>query len=162
MPKAGATRYGEADYPGPGGQTVSIGPVEYQRPDQIGAHGAMLEMSPNEEWHDSGGRRFALKIDTTNATSWGAMRRYLRRTDADLILAQEHQRRSRRSPPGPSAGGGTPFSPLRSAATDRGGARGWPSLRARSLALPCRGRAGISSSHTGLSRQRYLRQDTDR
>ncbi len=89
-PSAGATRYGEADHPGPGRQTITVGPVEYPPPDQVGAYGAMLELGAGGEANDDGGRRYALKVDTTNATSWGAMRRYLRRTDADLVLAQEH------------------------------------------------------------------------
>ncbi len=55
---------------------------------------------------------YQLTVDTCNGTTWPGIRRYLRRTRADLILAQEHH-----LPPGAVAG-----------ASQQAFRRGWQSL----------------------------------
>ncbi len=39
---------------------------------------------------DEGGHRYQLCIDTCNGTSWGTIKRYMKRTRADVLLCQEH------------------------------------------------------------------------
>ncbi len=82
-------RVGEATNPGPVQSRVSIGPVAYPSPSQPGFHGAMV-MEPCDEPPSNAKGMFGLKVETCNATAWGPLRRYLRRSPADVILAQEH------------------------------------------------------------------------
>ncbi len=102
--EAGSTRYGEARHPGPvqasgsgggdadgNGSSVAIGPVQYRNPFQRGFHGALVTGgaaadSRTQETEVLDG----LSIVTCNSTSWGPLRRFLRRTRADIVMAQEH------------------------------------------------------------------------
>ncbi len=90
-PKPGATRYGEARHPGPAQSRHAIGVVEYKAPHKEGFHGALVKRLEGElpEPAESS-MKAGLVVETCNATSWGPLRRYLRRTKADVVLAQEH------------------------------------------------------------------------
>ncbi len=95
------TRVGEATNPGPAAAVpsdaaavepgyVSIGPVSYPAPGKVGFHGDIVNQQEPGDGGTSGADQFGLRVDTTNATSWGALKRYLKRTRADIVLAQEH------------------------------------------------------------------------
>ncbi len=91
MPKPGATRYGEARHPGPAQSRLAIGAVEYKAPHREDFRGALMkrvdgELGESAEVHKMKG----LLIETCNSTSWGPLKRHLRRTNADVVLAQEH------------------------------------------------------------------------
>ncbi len=91
--RPGATRFGEAENPGPGGEgqrgVRRDGAVAYRDPEQTGFRHTILPDA-------NGGRaasdrdHFALVVDTVNATAWGPTARYLQQTSADLVLCQEH------------------------------------------------------------------------
>ncbi len=91
----GATRYGEADHPGPGnaakeGGWVREGAAKFRDPKQRGFRYA-LQSSPEGDTVDHiADGHLALVIDTVNGTTWSSIRRYLHRTAADLVLIQEH------------------------------------------------------------------------
>ncbi len=90
-PTPGATRYGEAENPGPVQSRISLGPVTYKAPHKPGFHGALMRDTEGEEAAmRPDGEMAGLRVETCNATSWGSLRRYLRRTKAEVILAQEH------------------------------------------------------------------------
>ncbi len=84
------TRIGEATNPGPGSEYITVGPVSYPAPNKPGFHAELMHQ--RDEGDNGGGRTagFGMKIDSTNTTSWGALKRFLKRTTADLVLAQEH------------------------------------------------------------------------
>ncbi len=102
--EAGSTRFGEARHPGPaqagaceGGDaeghdsSVTIGPVQYRNPFQQGFHGALITGCAAAHADAQGGSASAgLSIVTCNSTAWGPLRRFLRRTRADIVMAQEH------------------------------------------------------------------------
>ncbi len=83
-------RIGEATNPGPAQSRMSVGAAQFQAPHRPGFHGALLADRFRNEDADAASEVAGLAIVTCNATSWGAMRRFLRRTKADVILAQEH------------------------------------------------------------------------
>jgi hypothetical protein len=90
-PEPGATRYGEARHPGPAQSRHVVGAVEYKAPHREGFHGALVKRLEGELPEPAEGPKMAgLVVETCNATSWGPMRRYLRRTRADVVLTQEH------------------------------------------------------------------------
>ncbi len=99
--KSPPMRIGEATNPGPAisrmagagdGAKRSIGPLSYADPTRPGFHGALLQggIGHDNEAGGSEGERYGLSIETCNATAWGPLRRYLRRTSAHVVLAQEH------------------------------------------------------------------------
>ncbi len=100
MGHAGAERYGEASHPGPplhrdgndgGGDWETHGCARFRRPHRPGFHNALMDIDDGGD-DPSGGIReeFTLAVDTCNATSWKGAKRFLRRTEADLVLLQEH------------------------------------------------------------------------
>ncbi len=86
-------RIGEATNPGPsreqGGKWSSIGAASYKCPEQEGFRHAILP-APTEDDQGNDKELFSLVVETTNATAWGTMARYLQRTRAQLVLCQEH------------------------------------------------------------------------
>ncbi len=97
---AGAVRYGEAAHPGPprphdndcsddGWETH--GCVRFRRPHRSGFHHALMDLNIDGGGPDDDARdEFTLIVDSCNATSWTGAKRFLRRTEADLVLLQEH------------------------------------------------------------------------
>ncbi len=94
--RPGATRFGEADHPGPGASAKrdQWGILSAQRPNHGGFRHACAP-GFQDELIDDGDcppkDMFALKIATANVTSWGSAINFLHRTDADLLLIQEHK-----------------------------------------------------------------------
>ncbi len=102
--RPGATRYGEAENPGPASWCTPQVPsarleVDYRPIDQPGFHGARSCGHGEDAGAGEGAARraaaaradgYQLAVDTCNGTTWPGIRRYLRRTRADLVLAQEH------------------------------------------------------------------------
>ncbi len=92
-------RIGEATNPGPpeGPQLAETGlQLQYASPEQEGFWGAVL---PGHDEHGERGRRreddekgqhYQLCVDTCNGTSWGSLKRYIKRTRSDVLLCQEH------------------------------------------------------------------------
>ncbi len=89
----GAIRYEEAENPGPQPRQdrgyAGCGAVAYRDPNQSGFRHALLPSTDGPEdgpdmAHDE------LVIESVNGTSWGPIARYLMKTVADLLLAQEH------------------------------------------------------------------------
>ncbi len=91
--RPGATRFGEAENPGPGGEeqqgVCRDGAVAFRDPGQMGFRHTIL---PNLDGGRANSDRdhFTLVVDTVNATAWGPASRYLLQTGADLVLCQEH------------------------------------------------------------------------
>ncbi len=94
--RPGATRYGEAEHPGPGASARrdNWGILSAQRPNHGGFRHACAP-GFKDECDDCGDSppmdMYALKIATANVTSWGSAITFLHRTDADLVLVQEHK-----------------------------------------------------------------------
>ncbi len=104
FPYYDTVRYGEAENPGPGGtgNGSGAGPtystLGYRLPDGDGFKGArrveegqdglrgFVEGAPDREL-------FALTVDTANSTGWAPLQRYLLKTDAHVVLGQEHHLR---------------------------------------------------------------------
>ncbi len=98
-PLADHMRIGEAQNPGPPCLAPQVDEarldVAFRRPDQLGFHGARsagLEgvVTSGDKQEVGGPETYQLVVDTCNGTTWPGIRRYLRRTRADLVLAQEH------------------------------------------------------------------------
>ncbi len=94
----GATRYGEADHPGPAvDEDVSFGHdgcwevhgcARFRRPHRAGFHRALMDLGAGSD--DEEMSEYTFVADTCNSTAWSGARRFLRRTDAHLVLLQEH------------------------------------------------------------------------
>ncbi len=82
-------RLGEADTPGPGtSQWSGNEGAQYRNPEAVGFWGAR---APGHKSNEAEGvERFALRVITANTTAWGPLKSLLLRTDADVVLAQEH------------------------------------------------------------------------
>ncbi len=82
-------RVGEATNPGPShARWCGAEGARYRDPSATGFWGAR---APGHSCDGEVGEdTFALRIVTTNSTSWGPLKAFLCRTDADVVLAQEH------------------------------------------------------------------------
>ncbi len=98
----GHRRIGEATNPGPGvrhepQREESRLNVAFRPPGQPGFHGVKSAGHAGQgqgrdraDGADHKGETYQLVVDTCNGTTWPGIRRYLRRTRADLVMAQEH------------------------------------------------------------------------
>ncbi len=96
-PTAGATRYGEAEHPGPARDAIRAnwGAFGAQTPHCGGFRDAVAPgfTAPEPDPADGDGERelYALRIATANVTAWGSAIAYLHDTLADVVLVQEHK-----------------------------------------------------------------------
>jgi hypothetical protein len=96
--RAGAVRYGEADHPGParadnachGNGWATIGCASYKEPGKPGFHHAFVDDGADYDECGDDVAPFSFKVDSCNCTSWTGAQRYLRDTEADVVLLQEH------------------------------------------------------------------------
>ncbi len=89
-------RIGEAKIPGPGptARRDNWGILSAQRPNHGGFRDACapgFSEGSGEHEEDPPMDLYALKVATANVTSWGSAIAFLNRTEADLVLVQEHK-----------------------------------------------------------------------
>ncbi len=89
-------RVGEADNPGPYDrpqQKEGYMSLQYRSNDQQGFWGGILPGDAHghdDRRHGEEDHKYSLVAETCNGTAWGTIARYVKQTQADLIMVQEH------------------------------------------------------------------------